>query len=71
MPEPEPKLDPETEFFSQLYDALTDEPRQIQELRESLKARGIDVDRMLDMARQLIADHGKSICARTERSAQQ
>lgn len=47
---------PEVEFFSQLYDALTDEPRHVRDVRAFLKKRGIDVDGTVDHARQLIAD---------------
>lgn len=50
---------PELEFFAQLYDALTDGPRRITDLRQALEEQGIDMTGTVDAGRRLIEDHKK------------
>lgn len=51
--------DPRIEFLSELYEALTDRPRDVVDLRRSLEERSIDVDGTLGRARSLIGSHRK------------
>ena len=49
------------EFFSQLHEDLTDQPVDLDGIRQSLEARGIDVAAAVTAGLKLIADHKGSM----------
>lgn len=51
--------DQHVEFFSKLYEDLTDRPADLDAMREALEERGVDVTATITQGLALIAEHKK------------